>query len=347
MSERVTMADVAREAGVSLMTVSRVVNHKGDVSPDTQRRVLAIIDRLGYRPSGIARGLATRQTRTLGLVIPDVANAFFASVARGAESQAYSQDYNVFLCNTNEDPQREVDALQSLDEKRVDGVVLCSSRLGEDELGRLLGRHPAVVLVNRLFDGGGVGMVVIDDECGGRLATQHLLGTGHRGIGLLAGPTTSYSGRQRAKGYHAALAEAGVSEGAGWVQHCAPTVDGGQGAARRLLTTQPELTALVCYNDLVAVGALQTCAELGRRVPADVALVGYDDIPLAELVAPPLTTCRVPGDELGQRAVQLLLGQIGGTSEGGGRVVLRPELIVRASAPWRSASAIGGVEELR
>jgi LacI family transcriptional regulator len=333
MSERVTMADVAREAGVSLMTVSRVVNRKGDVSPDTQRRVLEIIERLGYRPSGIARGLATQRTRTLGLVIPDVANAFFASVARGAESQAYSQDYNVFLCNTNEDPQREVDALQSLDEKRVDGVVLCSSRLGEDELQRLLSRHPAVVLVNRLFDGGDVGTVMIDDERGGRLATQHLLQTGHRAIGFLAGPTASYSGRQRAKGYRAALAEAGVSGGADWVRHCAPTVDGGQGAARGLLTAQPELTALVCYNDLVAVGALQACAELGRPVPADVALVGYDDIPLAELVAPPLTTCRVPGDELGQRAVQLLLDQIGGMKEQGERVVLRPELIVRASAP--------------
>ncbi len=335
MSDRVTMADVAREAGVSMMTVSRVVNHKGDVSPDTRQRILEIIERVGYRPSGIARGLATQRTRTLGLVIPDIANAFFASVARGVESQAYSKDYSVFLCNTNEDPQREMEVLQSLDEKRVDGVVLCSSRLGDDELCPLLGRHPAVVLVNRLLDGGDVGMVMIDDECGGRLATQHLLQTGHRAVGLLAGPETSYSGRQRGMGYRAALAEGGVSYSPGWVRHCAPRVDGGQRAARHLLSARPDLTALVCYNDLVAVGALQACAELGRRVPADVALVGYDDIPLAELVVPPLTTCRVPGDELGRRAVQLLLGQIDGLNEQGERVVLRPELIVRASAPWR------------
>lgn len=333
MSERVTMADVAREAGVSLMTVSRVVNHKGDVSPDTRQRILGIIERLGYRPSGIARGLATQRTRTLGLVIPDVANSFFASVARGVESQAYAMDYSVFLCNTNEDPRREMDVLQSLDEKRVEGVVLCSSRLGDEELQGLLNRHPAVVLVNRLFEGGDVGAVMVDDELGGRLATEHLLRTGHRAIGFLAGPATSYSGRQRGKGYRAALGEAGVSVNADWLRHCAPTVDGGQAAAGGLLTSQPELTALVCYNDLVAVGALQACAELGRRVPADLALVGYDDIPLAELVVPPLTTCRVPGDELGQRAVQLLLGEIAGTSEGGKRVVLRPELIVRASAP--------------
>jgi LacI family transcriptional regulator len=333
MSERVTMADVAREAGVSLMTVSRVVNRKGDVSPDTRQRIEEIIERLGYRPSGIARGLATQRTRTLGLVIPDVANAFFASVARGVESQAYSKEYSVFLCNTNEDPQREADVLQSLDEKRVDGVVLCSSRLGDEELHELLYRHPAVVLVNRLLDGGDVGTVMIDDEYGGRLATQHLLQTGHRAIGFLAGPVTSYSGRQRGKGYRAALAEAGVPYRPDRVGHCAPRVDGGQQGALALLTARPELTALVCYNDLVAVGALQACAQLGRRVPADLALVGYDDIPLAELVAPPLTTCRVAGDELGQRAVQLLLGQIGGTNEQGERVMLRPELVVRASAP--------------
>ncbi len=333
MSERVTMADVAREAGVSLMTVSRVVNGKGDVSPDTRQRVQEIVERLGYRPSGIARGLATQRTRTLGLVIPDVANAFFASVARGVESQAYSGDYSVFLCNTNEDPQREVAVLLSLDEKRVDGVVLCSSRLGDEELRGLLNRHPAVVLVNRLLDGGDVGTVMVDDEYGGRLATQHLLQTGHRAIGFLAGPATSYSGRQRGKGYRDALAEAGAPYRTDWVQHCAPRVDGGQGAALALLTVQRELTALVCYNDLVAVGALQACAELGRRVPADLALVGYDDIPLAELVAPPLTTCRVPGDELGRKAVELLLGQIGGSGEQGERVVLRPELVVRTSAP--------------
>lgn len=333
MTDRMTMADVAREAGVSLMTVSRVVNEKGDVSLATRQRVLAIIERLGYRPSGIARGLATQRTGTLGLVVPDVANTFFANVARGAEHGAFTQGYNVFLCNTNEDPGREADMLQSLEEKRVDGVVLCSSRLDDSELRTLSSRHPAVVLVNRFLEGDGVCSVLIDDESGGRVATEHLLQAGHQAVGLLAGPPISHSGRQRREGYRAALTKAGLSYNPDWVQYCSPMVEGGRQAARELLTAHPELTALFCHNDLVAVGVLQACAELGRHVPGDLAVVGYDDIPLADLVTPPLTTCRVPRYELGEWAMKLLLDQIDNPPGRCDQVVLQSELIVRASAP--------------
>jgi LacI family transcriptional regulator len=337
MTRRVTMSDVAREAGVSLMTVSRVVNNKGEVSSATRQHVQAVIERLGYRPSGIARGLATQRTHTLGLVMLDVANPFFSDVARGAEHVAYAEGYNVFLCNTDEDPQRELDVLQSLEEKRVDGVVLCSSRLDDHELRTAVVRHPAVVLVNRRLepvDGeNGVGVVMLDDEAGGRMATQHLLDSGHRAIGFLAGPPASRSGRQRAKGYRGAMAAAGRPDDPAWGRHCSPTVEGGREAARELLTAHPELSALFCYNDLVAVGALQACADLGRTVPHDIAVVGFDDIPLAALVTPPLTTCHVSRYELGDRAMRLLLDQIRGCPEGYRKIVLQPELIVRASAP--------------
>jgi LacI family transcriptional regulator len=334
MNDRITMADVAREAGVSSMTVSRVINDKGDVSPDTRQRVLEVIERLGYRPSGIARGLATQRTGTLGLVIPDIANPFFAGVARGVEEGAYAKNYNVFLCNTEEDPQRELAVLKSLEEKRVDGLVLCSSRLDDGELRSVVARYTAVVLVNRRLAGTGVHSVLIDDETGGRLATQHLLDGGHRAVGFLAGPAVSHSGRERAVGYRAALALAGVPANPGWLRNCFPTVQGGQEATRELLAEHPELTALFCYNDLVAVGALQACAELGHLVPGSVAVVGYDDIPLAALVTPPLTTCHVSRLELGAQAVRLLLNQIEGCPDDCGEIVLRPELVVRASAPW-------------
>jgi LacI family transcriptional regulator len=333
MTDRVTMAEVAREAGVSAMTVSRVINDKGDVSPDTRQRVLDVIERLGYRPSSIARGLATRRTGTLGLVIPDVANPFFAGVTRGAEQVAYAEGYNVFLCNTEEDPQRELAVLASLEEKRVDGLVLCSSRLGEDELRSVVTRYAAVVLVNRRLEGNGIRSVLMNDEGGGRLATQHLLQAGYRAVGFLAGPVSSHSGRERAVGYRAALELAGVPYHSAWVRNCDPTVDGGQKACGELLIAHPELTALFCYNDLVAVGAVQACTVLGRQVPADVAIVGHDDIPLAALVTPPLTTCRVPRYELGARAVRLLLQRIDGSTEDRGGVVLEPELVIRASAP--------------
>jgi LacI family transcriptional regulator len=335
MPNRVTMADVAREAGVSAMTVSRVINNKDDVSSATRGRVLEVVDRLGYRPSGIARSLATRRTGTLGLVVPDVANPFFADVARGVEHVAYTEGYNVFLCNTEEDSQREESVLMSLEEKRVDGLVLCSSRLDDDELQPVLDRYPSVVLVNRNLEDNRTSTVVVDDQTGGCLATQHLLNAGHRVVGFLAGPPASRSGRQRLEGYRIALAAAGLPGDPSRVQPCSPKAEGGHHAARQLLAANPRLTALFCYNDLVAVGALQACAELGRRVPDDVAVVGFDDIPLAALVNPPLTTCRVLRYELGAQAVRLLLSQIRGHPGDAEHVVLRPELVVRASAPYR------------
>jgi LacI family transcriptional regulator len=310
-----------------------VINDKGPVSAETRQRVLEVIDRLGYRPSGIARGLATQRTGTLGLVIPDVANPFFAELARGAEQIAYAAGYNVFLCNTDEDPERELAVLKSLEEKRVDGLVLCSSRLGEDLLLEAIAGHDGVVLVNRRLIGPQVSSVRLDDEIGGRLATGHLLTSGHRAVGLVNGPEISHSGRLRARGYRAALAGSGLPYYADWVRTCPPVVSGGLAASHDLLGTHPELTALFCYNDLVAVGALQACAELGRRVPDDVAIVGYDDIPLAALVTPPLTTCRTPRYELGSRAIELLLAQIDGQAKAGAEAVLKPELIVRQSAP--------------
>jgi LacI family transcriptional regulator len=327
------MADVAREAGVSLMTVSRVLNKKGDVSADTRQHVLKIVKRMDYRPSGVARGLATQHTGTLGLVMPDVANPFFAGVARGAEDQAYSEGYNVLLCNTNEDPQREVAILQSLEEKRVDGLVLCSSRLDERLLHPLLEHHPAAVLVNRRLEGNGVGVVMVDDEVGSRTITELLLQAGHQAIGFLAGPAASYSGQQRAKGYRAAMVAAGLPYNPIWVRNCSAFVEGGVTATRELLIAYPALTALVCYNDLVAVGALHACAELGRRIPQDLAVAGFDDIPLVDRITPPLTTCHVPRYDLGARAMRLLLDRISGCAAECQEVVLPVELIVRASAP--------------
>ena len=335
--KRVTIEDVARAAGVSRQTVSRAINDQEEISSQTRARVLRIVEEMGYRPSGIARGLATRRTCTLGLVIPDVANPFFSDVARGAEHVAYAEGYNVFLCNTEEDPQRELAVLQSLEEKRVDGVVLCSSRLDDDELRAVVNHRFVAVLVNRRLEPedeeNRVGVVMLDDVAGGRMATQHLLDSGHRTVGFLAGPPASHSGRWRTEGYRAAMADVGLHYNPAWMVHCTADVDGGHQAARDLLTAHPELTALFCYNDLVAVGALQACADRGHRVPDDLAVVGFDDILLAALVTPSLTTCRVPRYDLGVQAMRLLLDQIYGCSDGCAEVVLRPELVVRASAP--------------
>jgi LacI family transcriptional regulator len=333
MAEKITIAEVAQEAGVSMMTVSRVINDKEGVSEETAQRIREIIERLGYRPSGLARGLASNRTQTLGLVVPDIGNPFFSDIARGLEHGAYAHGYNVFLCNTDEDPLREQAVLRSLEEKRIDGLVLCSSRLDDPALAENLARFPAVVLINRGLQDQVGWSVMVDDESGARKALEHLIKSGHQAIGFLAGPQTSASGVKRLAGYRGAFQSAGLTLVPGWVQHSPPNAEYARDATVKMLMEYPELTALFCYNDLVAVGALKAALSLGRRVPDDLALIGFDDILLAELVAPPLTTCRVPRYDIGVRALDLLLAQIGGCEEDCANILVQPELIVRQSAP--------------
>ncbi len=340
-SKRVNIVDVARAAGVSAQTVSRALNNKGEISPETRARVLEIVERLGYRPNTLARGLVTQKTATLGLVVPDIANPFFSEVARGAEDAARAAGFSLLLCNTMENPTREMEALRTLEAQRVDGIVLCSSRLSDEELSTILTRLPTVVLVNREMSKGDLRSACIDDEAGARCAVQHLLHSGRRVIAFLAGPPASVSGRQRERGYQAALVAAGISVTPDLSVECAPHLEGGYHATRQLLARRPDVNAIFCYNDLVAVGALQACAVLSRRVPEDIAVVGSDDILLAGLVTPPLTTMRSDKRALGAEAVRLLLRRIEGCAEGCENVVLQPELIVRASAPAGTGSGAG------
>jgi LacI family transcriptional regulator len=265
--------------------------------------------------------------------VPDIANPFFSEITRGAEDAAHKAGYSMLLCNAMEDPVREVEALRTLEAQRVDGIVLCSSRLSEEAFNAMLTRLPAVILVNREASSSELRSVCIDDEAGARSATQHLIRSGRRTIAFLAGPPASHSGRRRAQGYQRALSEAGVPVDPALSVVCTPHLEGGYSAARQLLASHPEIDALLCYNDLVAVGALQACAAQGRRVPEDVAVVGCDDILLAGLVTPPLTTLRSDKRALGAEAVRLLLRKLAGCAEGCANVVLQPDLIVRASAP--------------
>ncbi len=327
------MADVAHEAGVSLMTVSRVINEKGDVSDDTRQRVLAVVERMDYRPSGIARSLATQRTGTIGLVVPDISNPFFADIARGVADAAYLEDYSVFLCSSDEEPARELEFMASLEEKRVDGLIVCSSRLPREDLTVALTRHTNVVLINRRANGVGAGAVLADDEAGARMIVEHFVRRGHKNIAFLAGPAASYSGKARFSGYRAVLEASDMAWQPDLVRHCAPTADGGDEAAEALLAVRPDITALFCYNDLVAVGALRTCTRLGMQVPQRIAIAGFDDITIAALVNPPLTTCRVPRYDIGVQANRLLLNQINSEPCNGCETILPVELVVRASAP--------------
>ena len=335
--QRITMSDVASEAGVSLMTVSRVVNNKGEIRPETRQRVQEVIERLGYRPSGIARSLAGGQTYTIGLVVPDIANPYFSGIAHGVASVANVEGFGVLLCDCEEDTSLELTMLDVLEEKRVDGVIVAAPRTRTEELLPILSRHQNVVVVNRLFedvvDTVARGYVLNNDKNGGYTITRHFLERGHQKIGFLAGPASSYGSRRRMVGYRAALEESGLELDSEIVRYCVPTVDGGNQATTQLIQEHPEITALFCFNDLVAIGALQSCNQLGISIPDQLAVIGYDNIPMASWVTPTLTTCKVNFEDMGKAATRLLINQINDCSDDCNNLVLEPQLIIRDSAP--------------
>ena len=345
-ARRITIADVAREAGVSRQTVSRVLNGKGEIRASTRESVMRVIERLGYSPSGIARSLATNKTLTVGLVVPDITNPFFPEIARGVEDVARERGYEMFLCNSGEDPEREDDVLRALQDKRVDGTIICSSRLSDERLFTRLRQQRAAVLVNRHAPSELAGTVRVDDAEGTFQAVDHLLAGGRCVIGFLCGPPTSRSGRERARGFKAALSAAGTGLDETLMRPCPPNPQGGYEEALALLSERPEIDGLVCYNDLVAVGALRACAGLGSRVPDDVAIVGCDDIMVAGLLSPALTTLRVPKYDIGATAARMLLDRISGR-DGEDEVLLQPELVVRESAPGLDPSETAEGREIR
>lgn len=334
---RITIADVAREAGVSTQTVSRVINNKAEITATTRESVMKVIERMGYRPSGVARSLATNKTLAVGLVVPDIANPFFPEIARGAEDALREKGYEIFLCNTIEDPERETAVLSALEDKRVDGAIICSSRLPDEQLFPRLQRQQAVVLVNRPAPPEIASSVCVDDASGTMQAVHHLLKTGCEVIGFLSGPLRSHSARQRAQGFEKALSATDRQPEPNLMVSCAPDNEGGYDAALSLLSERRDIDGLICYNDLVAVGALKACSELGLSVPGDVSIIGCDDIMVAGLISPALTTIRVSKYELGATAARLLLDRIAGHYEKS-EVVLEPELVVRESAPHTNRS---------
>ena len=335
MVPRVTMSDVAREAGVSVMTVSRVINDKGEISAETRQRVQAVIEKLGYRPSGIARSLAGGQSYTIGLIVPDIANPYFSGIAHGVTSIANDKNFGVLLCDCEEDPSLELSMLNVLEDKRVDGVIMAAPRTPTEKLLPTLARHANIVMVNRLFAKAELpsahGYVMNDDNYGGYLVTKHLLERGHRTIGFLAGPSTSYGSVQRMFGYQKALAEYGLEFNPSIVRYCSPSVDGGKEAAILLLQEHPETSGLFCFNDLVAIGVLQCSQQIGRRVPDDLAIIGYDDIPMASWVTPTLTTCKVDFEKMGKSAMQLLIDHIDECADECNNLILEPQLVIRNS----------------
>ena len=329
----VTLKQLAARAHVHPSTISRVANHDPGqrIAPVTRQRIEELLRETEYRPNGVARGLKLRQTLVLAVVIPDITNPFFAALFRGVEDGASPHGYNVLLCNTDGSPERQRSHLQSLHARQVDGVILASSFLKDPAVRWLRQQRIPYVLVNRYSDQAHDPFVGSDDVVGARLATAHLAALGHLRIGHLAGKATVSTGVLRRRGYLAALSERGLSTDPRLVIESGYTEEGGARAAQQLLSLDDRPTAIFAVTDMTAVGAFGAARRMGLRIPQDVAIVGYNDIPLASRIVPALTTVHVPIHDFGSAAARLLLEQVETGEPSRRRVIFNPELIVRGS----------------
>jgi LacI family transcriptional regulator len=338
----VTLKELAARANVHASTISRVANNDPGlrIAAATRARIEALLRETGYQPNGIARGLKMRQTNVLAVVIPDVTNPFFAALFRGVEDAAAPNGFNVLLCNTDGLPERQRSHLQSLQARRVDGVILASSFLKDPSVRELRKQGRPYVLVNRFSDDGEDPFVGSDDLLGGQLATAHLIDLGHTRIGHLAGNPTVSTGVLRRRGYLGAHAVADLESDQRLIVEAGYTEESGAAAARRLLTVADPPTAVFAVTDMVALGAAEVARQMGLRIPEDLAIVGYNDIPLASRMNPGLTTMRVPIHDFGSAAARLLLDQIESGEPTRRRVRFTPDLIIRESTVAGAGQAV-------
>ena len=324
MAGSVTVRDVAKVANVSAATVSRALSSPDLVAPHTRQRILDTARQLGYLPNAAARGLVTGRTGNLGLVVPDLENPYFASVTKGVQESALQGGYSVFVADSDEDPRTERELVRKL-APQVDGLILCSARMSDADLAACVGDTP-VVLVNRQLDG--LLSIYVDDAEIVRQALEHLYALGHRHVGYAGGPAGSWSDRQRRNGIERAVPELpGLTVAS--LGAFAPVFGGGQSAADLALAS--DATAVLAYNDLMALGILSRLRSRGVRVPEDMSVVGIDDINAATLVSPALTTVQAPLRRVGRTAVNLLVDSFGEGTGARPAEQLPVQLIVRES----------------
>lgn len=311
MQKRATMREIAREAGISIATVSRVLNQPDTVAEKTRRDVEAVIDRRCYVSHGSAVSLASRRSKTIGLIIPTITNSIYASSTQAIQRVAQRVGYAVVLAVSDFDPAVEEDLIRRLIERRIDGLILT----GGDRPARtyeVLERNAVPYIVTwKLIDGERRPSVSFDNYQASRLAMAHLLEFGHRRIGLVCGRTAvNDRARERRRAYEDAMREAGISVDPDLVYERDFEFIEGRAAMRRMIETQERPTAVFCANDIQAIGALQECLDSGLKVPEDISIIGFDDLPVAEYTRPRLTTIHVPAKRMGHLAAERLFDWI-------------------------------------
>jgi LacI family transcriptional regulator len=327
----VTMRDVAEHAGVSVTTVSHVVNNTRTVNPDTRSRVEEAMRVLGYQPNVVARSLRMGKTHTIGIILPDSANPYFAEVVRGIEDTSFSHGYSVILCNSDNDLEKERLYTNVLLEKQVAGIIFVAAGLSGENIHHLQDRGIPLVLVDRRVPDVEADYVLTDNQGGGRLATRHLIDRGHRAIACIAGPEGVKLSSDRIAGYRQALDDAGIAIQPQLILEGDFQYQSGYNAAQGLFGNQSAPTAIFACNDLMAIGVYRFAHEKGLRIPEQLSIVGFDDIRLAAYSQPPLTTIRQSKHTMGSSAAKLLLERMTQRDLAPRLEVLETQLIIRQS----------------
>jgi len=327
----ITLKMVAERAGVSVNTASRAINNKPDISKETKKRILQIAKELGYIRNAAAVALRTKKTGTIGAVIADNRNPFYAEVLNGIEEAAREKNYHIILANTQRDYQKEEEVINLLLAKRVDGLLITPVQDRDDDIKNLIDANIPFVVVGRDFENIEVDAVYNDEVKGGFLATEYLIKKGHKKIASINGFLHKSPAKGRLEGYKKALKKYGIPFDDALVTVGDIDVKDGYERTKQLLEKGLNFTAIFAYNDMMAFGAMQAIKEKGLRIPEDIGLVGYDDIPFASLISPPLTTIRLKKQDLGVESVKLLLSRINGNRKKTKKVMLGVELQIRES----------------
>ncbi|WP_018086710.1 LacI family DNA-binding transcriptional regulator [Desulfurispora thermophila] len=330
----VTIKDIAKKAGVSYATVSRALNNRPEVNEKTRREIQKLAEEMGYKPNALARSLVTRESKTLGLIIPDITNPFFPEVARGVEEAAAQAGYSVFLCNTNWEEEKERKYLALLEEKRVDGIILASViQDGQQMIEHIASSNVPLIMINRILKNVNTHYVVIDNVRGACLVMEHLIENGHRDIAFIGGLSHVEATQERLQGYKMMLGAYDLPVRPELIRLGSFKRESGYQNALELLRLSPRPTAIFAANDILALGVLQAAADLHLQVPGDLAVVGFDDIPFASYTEVSLTTVAQPKYAMGEMAAKILIEEIKeGPSREKKKIVLQPELIIRRSS---------------
>jgi LacI family transcriptional regulator len=334
MKKKPSLVDVAKRANVSISTVSRTITQSGTISEETQEVVRRAMRELGYKPNRVARRLRAQggKRHLIGLIIPNIQNSFFADLARGVEDVAYKNNYAVMLCNYDEDPKKELFYLDVMQAEQVDGIILPPAHEEDADVQRVRQSGIPVVCVDRSLTDPTIDKVEVDNAQGAFEAVQHLIVRGHRRIGLISGPGDTSTGRERLEGYRRAHAQAGLEVDENLIRFGDYKQQSGREISDALLSLPQAPTALFACNNLMMIGALETIFARGLKIPKQVAIIGYDDLPLAAVFDPPLTVVQQPAYEVGQRAAELLLKRLEDPSCSIGNLRLSPKLIIRNSS---------------